>query len=117
MRAHVLNFLSTLEEKVDHLQTDTSLATIAELEQTYIITDWYMLLHNYRITTLRPLFIASSVLLFLVVLLFFLHPILGIQLGLAWIAILGATIHTLLFIIISQKSSLHEILVHVEWGI
>lgn len=41
MRAHVLSFLSTLEEKVEDLQTDTSLATIAELEATYTITDWY----------------------------------------------------------------------------
>eukprot|EP01126_Amoeba_proteus_P035304 TRINITY_DN3554_c0_g3_i1.p2 TRINITY_DN3554_c0_g3~~TRINITY_DN3554_c0_g3_i1.p2 ORF type:complete len:220 (+),score=45.38 TRINITY_DN3554_c0_g3_i1:1165-1824(+) len=105
VRAHVLTYLTKLEEKANELQMKTKEpATINEMETNYTINDW-------------PLFLSSSVVLMVVVLLFFFYPLLGLEgLSLAWIAIIGAVVHTLVVTVITGKSNLREILEKVEWG-
>jgi len=104
VRTHVLSYISTLEKKIEDLNTGaTRIATIAEMEETYQIKDW-------------PLFVSSSLLLILVIGMFFLHPLLGIELSLAMIALIGSVLHTAIVIIITGKSNAAEILEKVEWG-
>eukprot|EP01126_Amoeba_proteus_P035293 TRINITY_DN3554_c0_g1_i25.p1 TRINITY_DN3554_c0_g1~~TRINITY_DN3554_c0_g1_i25.p1 ORF type:complete len:560 (-),score=80.92 TRINITY_DN3554_c0_g1_i25:428-2107(-) len=104
VRAHVLTYLTKLEEKASELQMKTTEpATIGEMEANYTIKDW-------------PLFLSSSVVLMGVVLLFFFYPLFGLEgLSLAWIAIIGAVIHALVVTIITGKSNVREILEKVEW--
>jgi len=71
----------------------------AQLEEKYFIKDW-------------PLFIKSIVILFLVIILFFMHSLLELKLTLAWIAVFGAMMH----IIISNITKIEEILEKVEFG-
>lgn len=64
----------------------------------------------------RPLFIGSSAVLVSVIILFFVHPLVGLELNLALIALIGAVLHVLVVTVITGKSNPSEILEKVEWG-
>jgi len=103
VRQHMLGYLSNLEEKIAELQNASNqLATIQELEEIYVISDW-------------PLFVASCAVILVVILMFFIHPVLGLELSLAWIAMIGAVLHTLVVMIIRGNANIKEILEKVEW--
>jgi len=70
-----------------------------ELEERYRIKDW-------------PLFIKSCIVLLVVVLLFFLHSVIKLDLSLAWIAIIGSMVH----ILVSSITKIEEILEKVEFS-
>eukprot|EP01127_Copromyxa_protea_P015645 TRINITY_DN4537_c0_g1_i1.p1 TRINITY_DN4537_c0_g1~~TRINITY_DN4537_c0_g1_i1.p1 ORF type:complete len:465 (+),score=52.08 TRINITY_DN4537_c0_g1_i1:493-1887(+) len=88
-----------IEELEDKLLTDPHLDTLPELEEKYVITDY-------------PLMINSMIILSIVMLLFFVHSFIGIEMGLAWIAVIGAILH----ILVSGNHNLEEILERVEFG-
>jgi len=70
-----------------------------ELEKRYPITDW-------------SLFLKSCTVLICVILLFFLHSFVPVNLGLAWIAILGAMVH----LVVSGIRDIEAVLEKVEMG-
>jgi len=89
------------EEATSSISEDKSIKTvdISELE------------HKYRIKNMS-LFINASIVLGVVILLFFLSPILGLGIDLAWIAVLGAMV----LLLISNLKDIESVLEKVEWG-
>eukprot|EP01128_Nolandella_sp_AFSM9_P011468 TRINITY_DN81_c2_g1_i1.p1 TRINITY_DN81_c2_g1~~TRINITY_DN81_c2_g1_i1.p1 ORF type:complete len:556 (+),score=98.88 TRINITY_DN81_c2_g1_i1:70-1668(+) len=95
--AHLKTHIVELEDELR--KKSGKVATIAELERKYRIKDY-------------PLLINSCVVLSCVMILFFLHSFLHVNLTLAWIAIIGAMIH----IVVSGIRNVDEILEKVEFG-
>jgi len=102
-----LKVKSSLEEHIRQLEEELErkneeephLDTLPELEQKYQIKD-------------SGLLISSSIVLGATILMFFLHSFIGVDITLAWIAIIGAMIH----ILVSGLHDLEEILEKVEFG-
>eukprot|EP00033_Pygsuia_biforma_P001805 GCRY01002018.1.p1 GENE.GCRY01002018.1~~GCRY01002018.1.p1 ORF type:complete len:742 (+),score=205.79 GCRY01002018.1:161-2386(+) len=67
--------------------------------------------HQYQITD-KPLFFNSSLVVSCVIIMFFLHGVMGVDLSLGWIAITGCC--TLL--LLSGIKEIEEVLDKVEWG-
>jgi len=94
---YLANFIENLENQI-HNHAEKILSE-SELEERYQIRDW-------------PLLIKSCVVLSMVIILFFLHSLLHLELSLAWIAIIGAMVH----ILVSGITNIEEILEKVEFG-
>lgn len=103
VRMHVLGYLQVLESKLGDRKKSQKVPTLEELEVQYVIKDW-------------PLFVASAVLIGLVVISFFAHSLIGLELSLAWIAIFGACFHILTIMILKGELDMEEIVEKVEWG-
>jgi len=94
---HLESYIMKLEGQIQ--QHSNPLLTISELEQKHRIKNWELL-------------IKSVAVIFLVIIMFFMHSLVGLDLSLAWIAIIGAMIH----ILISGLTEIEEILEKVELG-
>lgn len=101
VRQQLDSFIAQLEfdSQSQPTSSSASMVDITELEAKYIIHD-------------RPLFISSSVVLGVVILLFFLHSVAHIDVSLVWIAIIGSLIHLL----VADIHNLEEVLEKVEFG-
>jgi Na+/H+ antiporter NhaD/arsenite permease-like protein len=76
VKEQLQRYIDTLE----HEMSSSKLKNISELEEKYRIKDF-------------PLFVNSCLILGAVILLFFLHSAIHLNLSLAWIAIIGAIAH------------------------
>jgi len=95
-------FIARLEEEAANSPDPNEVKPIdiGELEKKYVIHNW-------------PLFISSCTVLGTVILFFFLHSAIDIDLSLAWIAIIGAMIH----LVVSGIRDVDEILEKIEIGV
>jgi len=100
VKASLEEHIKKLEEELnENTKNNPQLDGQDELEAKYQIRD-------------VPLLISSSVILGIVILMFFLHSFLHIEITLAWIAMIGAMIHVL----VSGIHDLEELLEKVEFG-
>jgi P protein len=96
LEAHLEVLRSRLNEEVEEV---ISPVDFQELETKYVIRDW-------------NLFVSSCCVLGTVILFFFLHSAVNIDLSLAWIALIGAMVH----LIVGNIHDLEEILEKVEFS-
>jgi len=99
VKASLEEHIKQLEQELDQNTKTSHLDGQDELEAKYRIRD-------------MPLLISSSIVLGIVILMFFLHSFLHIEITLAWIAMIGAMIHVL----VSGIHDLEELLEKVEFG-
>lgn len=89
------NYIVNLEGQIQG--KGQQIMSITELEEKYKVKDWELL-------------IKSIAVLLLVIVMFFMHSLVGLELSLAWIAIIGSLIH----ILVSGITHIDEILEKVE---
>jgi len=94
VRGYLENHIKELQRE---METSFDLKPIDELERKYVIKDF-------------PLLINSSIVLGIVIVVFFTRTFIGLDLTLAWVAIIGSVIH----IIVSRIKNIDEILEKVE---
>lgn len=100
LRSKLNEHIQALEEELErHQNAGFDTVNISELEEKHII-------HNV------PLFVTSCVVLSIVLLMFFIRHAVGVDLGYAWIAIIGAIVH----IICSGVKEIEDVLDKVEWA-
>jgi Na+/H+ antiporter NhaD/arsenite permease-like protein len=99
VKKRMSDYVAVLEKQIREAPPVAADIDISELEEKYKIHD-------------IPLFINSCVILSVVILLFFLHTAIHVELTLAWIAIIGAIAHLLS----SGIHDIEEVLEKVEFG-
>jgi len=93
---YIVNLEGTIQNK-DHFEQNE--ISMDELEEKYKVKDWELL-------------IKSCGVLLLVIVMFFMHSLVGLDLSLAWIAIIGSMIH----ILVSGITEINDVLEKVELG-
>jgi Na+/H+ antiporter NhaD/arsenite permease-like protein len=88
---YIVNLEGTIQNK------DQNVLTMGELEEKYQVKDWDLL-------------IKSCGVMLLVIVMFFMHSLVGLDLSLAWIAIIGSMIH----ILVSGITEIDDVLEKVE---
>jgi Na+/H+ antiporter NhaD/arsenite permease-like protein len=88
---YIVNLEGQIQTKGIHI------LSIEELEEKYKVKDWELL-------------IKSTAVLLLIIIMFFMHSMVGLELSLAWIAIIGSMLH----ILVSGITQIDEILEKVE---
>jgi Na+/H+ antiporter NhaD/arsenite permease-like protein len=99
VREKLQDYILQLQERVQHTEvTENKEIDITEMEEKYKITDF-------------PLFIKTCAVLFVVIILFFIHPFVhSINLSLPWIALTGA----MALLVLSGIHEIQEIIEKVE---
>jgi len=97
VKERLMEYIKLLESEIS--EGKNRVIDISELEGKYIITD-------------PSLFVNSCIILGAVIILFFMHSLVGLHLSLAWISIIGAIAHLL----VSGIRDIEDVLEKVEFG-